>query len=254
MKRKLGCARRLRLVFSKAMPAREQLHRRHLRRPHPPLALLWPLHHLSQNLNAKTHDPTTKCFLLLRPSDVAQRSSDEIVLQQQPRSVAKLLQKRMSTPMLLRQTKARTASRRRLLLALLKASSKPLRPMTRRPRLRPAGVFPPPLRPLLPSTSSPTTASASWHATPPHVAAEVSLLPPSWRSRTLVAIVTVHLPNGFSSIKLMSYDATGAHFGQPGYETDLLYIAGILALCVTGAGPASVDRALRRVLARSGQA
>jgi len=29
----------------------------------------------------------------------------------------------------------------------------------------------------------------------------------------LVAIVTVHLPNGFSSIKLVSYDSTGAHFG-----------------------------------------
>ena len=42
----------------------------------------------------------------------------------------------------------------------------------------------------------------------------------------LVAIFTVHLPNGFSSIKLLSYDATGDHFGQPGYETDLLYLAG----------------------------
>jgi putative oxidoreductase len=61
----------------------------------------------------------------------------------------------------------------------------------------------------------------------------------------LVAIVTVHLPNGFSSIKLMSFDAAGAHFGQPGYETDLLYIAGIVALCLMGPGPASVDRALR---------
>ena len=30
----------------------------------------------------------------------------------------------------------------------------------------------------------------------------------------LVAIVTVHLPNGFSSIKLLSVDATGAHFGR----------------------------------------
>ena len=29
----------------------------------------------------------------------------------------------------------------------------------------------------------------------------------------LVAIFTVHVPNGFSSIKLMSYDAAGAHFG-----------------------------------------
>jgi putative oxidoreductase len=40
-----------------------------------------------------------------------------------------------------------------------------------------------------------------------------------------VATFTVHLPNGFSSIKLMSFDSSGAHFGQPGYETDLLYIA-----------------------------
>jgi putative oxidoreductase len=33
----------------------------------------------------------------------------------------------------------------------------------------------------------------------------------------LVAIFTVHLPNRFSSIKLQSFDAAGAHFGQPGY-------------------------------------
>jgi putative oxidoreductase len=57
----------------------------------------------------------------------------------------------------------------------------------------------------------------------------------------LVAIVTVHLPNGFSSIKLFGYDAAGAHFGPPGYETDLLYIAGLLALCFGGAGPLSLD-------------
>ena len=61
----------------------------------------------------------------------------------------------------------------------------------------------------------------------------------------LVAILTVHLPNGFSSIRLMSYDAAGAHFGPPGYETDLLYIAGLLALCVGGAGPLSVDGYLK---------
>jgi putative oxidoreductase len=62
----------------------------------------------------------------------------------------------------------------------------------------------------------------------------------------LVAIFTVHLPNGFSSIKLMSYDAAGAHFGQPGYETNLLYIAGLLALCIGGAGPLSLDGYLKR--------
>jgi putative oxidoreductase len=58
----------------------------------------------------------------------------------------------------------------------------------------------------------------------------------------LVAIFTVHLPNGFSSIKLQAFDAAGAHFGQPGYETDLLYVAGLLALCIAGAGPFSIDR------------
>src|SRR5258706_11848542 len=62
----------------------------------------------------------------------------------------------------------------------------------------------------------------------------------------LVAIVTVHLPYGFSSIKLQSFDAAGAHFGQPGYETDLLYIAGLIALCLGGAGPFSVDGLLGR--------
>jgi putative oxidoreductase len=62
----------------------------------------------------------------------------------------------------------------------------------------------------------------------------------------LVATFTVHLPNGFSSIKLLSYDAAGAHFGQPGYETDVLYLAGLLALCIGGAGPLSLDGWLNR--------
>ena len=62
----------------------------------------------------------------------------------------------------------------------------------------------------------------------------------------LVAILTVHLPNGFSSIKLQAVDAAGAHFWQPGYETDLLYLAGILALVLGGAGPFRL-RAPRRL-------
>jgi putative oxidoreductase len=61
----------------------------------------------------------------------------------------------------------------------------------------------------------------------------------------LVAIFTVHLPNGFSSIKLLSVTADGAHFGQPGYETDLLYLACLAALVIGGSGPWSVDRLLR---------
>ena len=53
----------------------------------------------------------------------------------------------------------------------------------------------------------------------------------------LVAIVTVHLPNGFSSIKLQAVVDGTPRFGQPGYETDLLYIAGLVSLVFGGAGP-----------------
>jgi len=60
----------------------------------------------------------------------------------------------------------------------------------------------------------------------------------------LVAIVTVHLPNGFSSIKLLSVDAAGSHFGQPGYETDLLYLASLFALVIGGSGPAALYQLL----------
>jgi putative oxidoreductase len=60
----------------------------------------------------------------------------------------------------------------------------------------------------------------------------------------LVAIFTVHLPNGFSSIKLQAVDALGAHFGQPGYETDLLYLASLLALALGGPGPLSLQRSV----------
>ena len=58
----------------------------------------------------------------------------------------------------------------------------------------------------------------------------------------LVAVFTVHLPNGFSSIKLQSIGPDGAHFGQPGYECNLLYLAGLAALVLGGAGRFSLDR------------
>jgi putative oxidoreductase len=71
----------------------------------------------------------------------------------------------------------------------------------------------------------------------------------------LVAIFIVHLPNGFSSIKLLSVTAEGAHFGQPGYETDLLYLAGLAALVLGGSGPMALDRLFIRrrcVIAEAG--
>jgi putative oxidoreductase len=36
----------------------------------------------------------------------------------------------------------------------------------------------------------------------------------------VVAMLTVHLPYGFSSIKLVGVTKAGAQFGPPGYETD----------------------------------
>ncbi|HEX4766723.1 MAG TPA: DoxX family protein [Lichenihabitans sp.] len=62
----------------------------------------------------------------------------------------------------------------------------------------------------------------------------------------LVAMVTVHLPYGFSSIKLQTVTDAGAQFGPPGYETDLLYLACLAALVLGGSGPLSVDGLLRR--------
>ena len=62
----------------------------------------------------------------------------------------------------------------------------------------------------------------------------------------LVAIFTVHLPYGFSSIKLIAVTQTGAQFGPPGYECNLLYLAALVALVLGGPGPLAVDALLKR--------
>lgn len=62
----------------------------------------------------------------------------------------------------------------------------------------------------------------------------------------LVAMFTVHLPYGFSSIKLVSVTENGAQFGPPGYEMDLLYIACLVALVIGGTGPFSIDHVIAR--------
>ena len=67
----------------------------------------------------------------------------------------------------------------------------------------------------------------------------------------LVATFTVHLPYGFSSIKLMAVTAAGAQFGQPGYETDVLYLACLAALVLGGSGPFAVDGWIRKRMNRS---
>src|SRR5215468_4618273 len=58
----------------------------------------------------------------------------------------------------------------------------------------------------------------------------------------LVAMFTVHLRYGFSSINTIGLTQNGPQFGPPGYEVNLLYIAGLLSLILGGAGALSIDR------------
>jgi putative oxidoreductase len=62
----------------------------------------------------------------------------------------------------------------------------------------------------------------------------------------LVAMFTVHLPYGFSSIKIMAVTAGGAQFGPSGYEVDLLYLACLAALVLGGPGPLAIDGLIRK--------
>ncbi len=57
----------------------------------------------------------------------------------------------------------------------------------------------------------------------------------------LVAMFTVHLRYGFSAINTIGLTTDGPQFGPPGYEVNLLYIAGLLALILGGAGRLSID-------------
>ena len=61
-----------------------------------------------------------------------------------------------------------------------------------------------------------------------------------------VAMLTVHLPYGFSSIKLLSVISGRAQFGPPGYELDLLYLACLAALVFGGSGPMAIDQYFRK--------
>src|ERR1051325_7623249 len=57
----------------------------------------------------------------------------------------------------------------------------------------------------------------------------------------VTALLTIHLPYGFFSVKLVEVSASGTRFGPVGYEVILLYLAGLAALVAGGAGPLSID-------------
>jgi putative oxidoreductase len=69
----------------------------------------------------------------------------------------------------------------------------------------------------------------------------------------LVAIFTVHLPYGFSSINLMAVTLAGPRFGPVGYETNLLYLAALISLVLGGPGPLAIGGLIEKALTRRRQ-
>ena len=68
----------------------------------------------------------------------------------------------------------------------------------------------------------------------------------------LTALVTVHLPYGFFSVKFAEVTATGIKFGTVGYEILLLYLAGLAALVLGGPGALSLQQWLDQRRERAG--
>jgi putative oxidoreductase len=57
----------------------------------------------------------------------------------------------------------------------------------------------------------------------------------------LGAMFTVNIKYGFSAVNTIGLTPDGPQFGPPGYEINLLSIAGLVALILGGAGPLSID-------------
>ena len=57
----------------------------------------------------------------------------------------------------------------------------------------------------------------------------------------LGAMFTVNIKYGFSAVNTIGITPKGPQLGPPGYEVNLLYIAGLVALILGGAGPLSID-------------
>ena len=55
------------------------------------------------------------------------------------------------------------------------------------------------------------------------------------------AIFGVHLPYGFSSVRLLELTDAGARFGPVGYELPLVYIVSLVALAASEPSPGSID-------------
>lgn len=75
----------------------------------------------------------------------------------------------------------------------------------------------------------------------------IPLVAPPMAVVLLTALFTVHVRYGFFSVKLAAVTADDIKFGTVGYEIILLYLGGLAALAIGGAGRLSVDAWLRRI-------
>jgi len=62
----------------------------------------------------------------------------------------------------------------------------------------------------------------------------------------LVAMLNVHLKYGFSSVNTIGLAPSGPLFGPPGFEIDLLYIAGLISIILTGPGAFSITKLFKK--------
>jgi putative oxidoreductase len=62
----------------------------------------------------------------------------------------------------------------------------------------------------------------------------------------LVAMFTVQLRYGFSSVNTIGLTPTGPIFGPPGYEINLLYIGALVALALSRPSVFSIDAWIAR--------
>ena len=61
----------------------------------------------------------------------------------------------------------------------------------------------------------------------------------------LAAMFTIQIHYGFSAVNTIGLTPQGPEFGPPGYEINLLYIACLISLILTGSGQFSIDNLIK---------
>lgn len=102
---------------------------------------------------------------------------------------------------------------------------------------------------LLHSLGVPFPDAMAWLVTSVELLGGIALLVGLWVTlisiplivSMLVAIFAVHMKYGYSSINTIGLADTGPLFGPPGYEINILYIAGLFTLAMRNPIPLSID-------------